>query len=194
MNAISEPTRLCPSCGVCLHPEAVLCVKCGYHLEKGVHLAQVSGWAVPPPVDRSNPYAPPAGVSSAGPSSISEDLLANLWIHGRIPRWKWWAINVMMFVLRMGMAGMHEAEVVPTAVVFVVAAGALWITLMAQIRRWHDLGQSGFWCLINFVPCVGPIYAFVMLGFFAGTDGPNEYGDDPLKLVQPEDDKARWGA
>jgi len=41
-----------------------------------------------------------------------------------------------------------------------------WPVLATQIRRWHDRGKSGFWCLINLAPFIGPLWAFIELGFF----------------------------
>jgi uncharacterized membrane protein YhaH (DUF805 family) len=48
--------------------------------------------------------------------------------------------------------------------------------MAAQIRRWHDMGHSGFWTLLNFIPCVGSLFCLTYLGFFKGTQGVNRYG------------------
>lgn len=50
------------------------------------------------------------------------------------------------------------------------------LNLSITVRRWHDLNKSGWWILVGFVPFIGALYSFVMLGFVAGTDGPNSYG------------------
>lgn len=57
----------------------------------------------------------------------------------------------------------------------------IWLALFPfsvsiSVRRWHDLDKSGWWMFISLVPFVGALYAFVMTGFVAGTDGPNSYG------------------
>ena len=52
--------------------------------------------------------------------------------------------------------------------------------LNAFIARLHDINKSGWYVLLLFIPCVHLailIYAF----FFAGTKGPNRFGDEPLK-------------
>ena len=53
------------------------------------------------------------------------------------------------------------------------------IGLSVTVRRWHDLNKSGWWVLINLIPVLGSIYAFVMQGFVAGDQGPNQYGPAP---------------
>lgn len=57
-----------------------------------------------------------------------------------------------------------------------------WISfLMATICRLHDLGRSGWWCVILFVPYVNLVFAIYLI-LFKGSDGPNKYGDDPLAM------------
>ena len=55
----------------------------------------------------------------------------------------------------------------------------LWISLANYVKRWHDVGKSGWWVLICLIPCIGPLWQFVELGFSRGTYGPNHYGPDP---------------
>ncbi len=43
--------------------------------------------------------------------------------------------------------------------------------IAVAIRRMHDVGKSGWYCLI-------PIYSLI-LAFTEGDKGPNEYGPDP---------------
>ncbi|MGR3363884.1 MAG: DUF805 domain-containing protein [Maritimibacter harenae] len=57
------------------------------------------------------------------------------------------------------------------------------ITIIPSIavtaRRLHDIGRSGWWQLLFLIPLIG----FIVIVYWAaqkGTDGPNEYGPDPL--------------
>jgi len=52
-----------------------------------------------------------------------------------------------------------------------------YITLM--IRRLHDLDKGGMWALLNFIPVVNIIF-FIYLLCVKGTDGYNQFGEDPL--------------
>lgn len=56
--------------------------------------------------------------------------------------------------------------------------GVLIPTLAVQVRRLHDIGKSGWWLLIIFIPLVG---AIVLLVFFVkdSSPGDNEYGPNP---------------
>jgi uncharacterized membrane protein YhaH (DUF805 family) len=51
-------------------------------------------------------------------------------------------------------------------------------TIAVSTRRLHDIGRSGWWQLLCFLPFVGGL---VLLVFYvlAGTPGDNEYGADP---------------
>ena len=56
----------------------------------------------------------------------------------------------------------------------------LWIALATQVKRWQDIGWSGWLVLLGLVPYIGLPISIVCLGFIKGTAGPNKYGDDPL--------------
>lgn len=43
-------------------------------------------------------------------------------------------------------------------------------------RRWHDLGQSGWWALVLFIPMVN-FFVELYLIFAKGVAGKNEFGD-----------------
>ncbi|EKU71120.1 DUF805 domain-containing protein [Selenomonas sp. F0473] len=53
---------------------------------------------------------------------------------------------------------------------------------MLMIRRLHDTNQSGFFCLLNFVPFVNIGLGLYLL-FKKGTEGDNDYGSDPLDMT-----------
>ena len=56
-------------------------------------------------------------------------------------------------------------------------------TISIATRRLHDINKSGWWQLIVLVPIVG---VFVMLFFLVskGTEGENDYGEDPLEGIE----------
>jgi uncharacterized membrane protein YhaH (DUF805 family) len=56
----------------------------------------------------------------------------------------------------------------------------LYPTLAVYAKRWHDRGKSGWWTLILLIPIIGPLWALIECGFLRGTEGPNQYGADPL--------------
>lgn len=50
--------------------------------------------------------------------------------------------------------------------------------LAVAVRRLHDVGKSGFYVFINFIPIVGGIW-FIVLMCTDGTPGENQYGPNP---------------
>ena len=56
---------------------------------------------------------------------------------------------------------------------------ALIPSISVFVRRMHDIGRSGWWYWIAFVPIVGTIVLLVFL--LTGSDrGDNQYGPEPL--------------
>jgi uncharacterized membrane protein YhaH (DUF805 family) len=60
----------------------------------------------------------------------------------------------------------------------VVSLALLVPSIAVQVRRFHDLGYSGWFWLINLVPYVGPIVVLVFM-CLDGNRGDNLYGPDP---------------
>ena len=42
------------------------------------------------------------------------------------------------------------------------------------IKRFHDLGKTGWWVLIGFVPIIGGLWYLIEAGFLPGAKGPTE--------------------
>ena len=51
--------------------------------------------------------------------------------------------------------------------------------LAVTVRRLHDIDKSGWWILFGLIPLIGGI--MLLIWFVSrGTEGPNQYGEDPL--------------
>ena len=74
-------------------------------------------------------------------------------------------------------ASMAMKAMIPLWIVILVF---LYPSLAIYTKRLHDRGKSGWWTLICLVPVIGGIWLLVELGFLRGTEGPNQYGSDPL--------------
>lgn len=70
---------------------------------------------------------------------------------------------------------MHLLALLPLLLMVVFSVG----TFMLIIRRWHDLGKSGWLSLLMLIPLLN-FLVLIFLWVKKGTDGPNAYGDDPL--------------
>ena len=81
------------------------------------------------------------------------------------------------------------------AVVFAVVDGIigtypllylLWVLAVifpqfaVSIRRLHDIDKSGWWILFGLVPLIGGIMLLIW-AVSRGTEGPNQFGEDPLQ-------------
>lgn len=50
--------------------------------------------------------------------------------------------------------------------------------LAVTVRRLHDLGQSGLWCLILLIPFIGALALFIAMAI-DGQTGDNQFGPNP---------------
>jgi len=66
--------------------------------------------------------------------------------------------------------------------VLVVAMVVLGVGI--NIRRWHDLDQSGWFTLLHLIPGASLVIVFIML-IVPGTSGPNKYGQPFSGADQP---------
>lgn len=98
---------------------------------------------------------------------------------GRLNRAKYWKYFFYCFLCNIIIAIILSVVGVPTkaasAINFLI--GILFLPF--SVRRLHDLNKSGWWMLICLVPIVN-IFFGIYFGFFKGTEGPNNYGEDPL--------------
>lgn len=65
--------------------------------------------------------------------------------------------------------------IIPIIYIVIIILGSIGLT----IRRLHDINRSGMWILISFVPIIGELI-LLYWSIIKGTDGPNQYGPDPL--------------
>lgn len=54
----------------------------------------------------------------------------------------------------------------------------LWSSAALTVKRWHDVGMSGWFALLTLPPFAN-FMMFVLLCLLPGTIGPNPYGRDP---------------
>nr|WP_294936609.1 DUF805 domain-containing protein [uncultured Flavobacterium sp.] len=114
---------------------------------------------------------------------------------GRARRSEYWYFvlsNIIIFILLLFPAVLME-EVSPTAAV------AFWVLMVIYgvlilipgfaliVRRLHDIGKSGWYWFVRFIPIVGPIWLLVLL-CTEGNRGRNQYGHDP-KYTEDEIDE-----
>ncbi len=57
----------------------------------------------------------------------------------------------------------------------------IWSRFAINVKRWHDRDKSAWWLLIELIPLIGSIWAFIELGCLKGIYGKNRFGPDPLE-------------
>ena len=103
---------------------------------------------------------------------------------GRISRKTYWIFNGFVFVAGMALGlitdPVNSIEDISNAHIFFML-WMLWPNMAIQAKRWHDHDKSALWLLINFIPYIGPLWAFFENGLRPGTRGPNRFGEDPME-------------
>lgn len=99
----------------------------------------------------------------------------------------WWFVLANMIVsavisLLAVMGGDSFVAVIFSALSGLYSLAILIPTLALSVRRLHDINKSGWWYLINLVPCIGVI-VFLVFCCIAGTPGDNQYGPDPYQVT-----------
>ena len=121
----------------------------------------------------------------------------SLSLKGRMPRSIYWLITFLSIGIMLGMLSQIEEVVTSdlslTEAIFHSIAVLLffllniWVILSINVQRWHDLNKSDWYTLIQLIPIVGPLIAFVKLGFKPGTQG---FGENPLKPINDNNEIA----
>ena len=91
-------------------------------------------------------------------------------------------IWIATFVLDTGAAWLFgDGSDLHMAAGVVILLAAAWPVIVLQIKRFHDLGLSGWMTVLLLVPVINLI-PLGMCIFMRGTAGDNRYGPDPLAV------------
>ncbi|VXB35685.1 conserved hypothetical protein; putative inner membrane protein [Flavobacterium sp. 9AF] len=105
---------------------------------------------------------------------------------GRARRSEYWYFvlgNIILAILAYlidNLFGLNFDEDAGGPLYLIVLLGTIIPTIAVMIRRLHDVGKSGVFFLVWFIPIVGPIWLLVLL-LTEGNTGRNQYGNDPKK-------------
>ena len=150
----------CSKCGAQMDDQAKFCPDCGAPQQGGAHYGEV---------------VTHQGHVAGGSVSFTQAFVLLFTrfkdFGGRSRRSEYWwanlAITIVSTVLSLIVA---ELSWVWTVIVFVPS-------LSLNIRRLHDIGKSGWWYLINFVPIVGQIIYLIFM--CKDSTGDNQWGYNP---------------
>ena len=101
---------------------------------------------------------------------------------GRMCRAKYWIINLCVGLLVLPIYLIKENDVSIGVLIgmFLLAILLLWINIATNIKRYHDLGKSGWFVLLQLIPIVGYVF-IIYAAFFKGQEHDNKYGPNPYK-------------
>lgn len=106
---------------------------------------------------------------------------------GRARRSEYWYFTLMnilliiMLEILMGVFIAMNLAVISYLFIFLLIIAALGLivpSLAVTVRRLHDIGKSGWFYCVSFIPLAGPIWLLVML-CTDSQPGSNEYGLNP---------------
>ncbi|WDI30621.1 DUF805 domain-containing protein [Hyphococcus flavus] len=101
--------------------------------------------------------------------------------NGRSSRAEFWWWALAYFVAYVGIYFVGGVVGVGEMLAGLLALGLLVPNIAVSVRRFHDIGKSGWWCLIFIIPLVGLI---AMIFFFTKpSEGPNQFGEGPMAPV-----------
>jgi uncharacterized membrane protein YhaH (DUF805 family) len=138
----------------------------------GVAYAKAGGAAASASATAPQGYAPARSAAPSGPiEAVIAALKGYVDFAGRATRTEYWWYLLFWFIV-VGATG-----AIKETLGSVVVLALLLPSLTVGIRRLHDIGKSGWWVLIGFVPLIGPL----ILLYFAvqPSEGDNDYGPAP---------------
>jgi len=100
---------------------------------------------------------------------------------GRYSRKKFWKNTIVMGIISSvaSMFAERTDSLLVALLALAIAIVVLIIIICTAVKRSHDLGKSGIFAILYFIPIVN-IYPFILFGFIKGTNGTNDYGQNPL--------------
>lgn len=135
-----------------------------------------------PMVPKKEPHggetsAPPLHPEINAPRNFSDIAFSYT---GRIPRSTFWqALGLLLachIVVGLMVHALHQVGLVLLILWLPLLA---WVSLAVQVKRWHDLGVTGWAVLVNLVPIVNVLVILIALGMMRGAPDANEYGASP---------------
>ena len=102
--------------------------------------------------------------------------------HGRARRKEYWYFYLINFLITIVLLFLDRFILRQTeGIGFLLAIytlGVLLPSIAVAIRRLHDIGKSGWWYLINFIPLIGGLI-FLYFTVLDSEPGQNKFGRNP---------------
>jgi len=99
---------------------------------------------------------------------------------GRARRKEYWMFTLFNVIFLYGL--LLTGAALDSTVLMILGGiylfGVLIPSLAVGVRRMHDIGKSGWYILVNFIPLIGGIWFFI-LNITDSEAGPNKWGENP---------------
>jgi FAD/FMN-containing dehydrogenase/uncharacterized membrane protein YhaH (DUF805 family)/SAM-dependent methyltransferase len=100
--------------------------------------------------------------------------------HGRVARGDfWYAILLVLSVFAVFFIALESAF--GRASTWLLYVPLFWSLFAVSIKRYHDIGRSGWWLLLLLIPLIGAAWVVWSLGFRKGIQVENRYGPVPSR-------------
>lgn len=127
----------------------------------------------------TNPYQTPEGQLITDDQAVGEIKFFSP--AARVNRLRYWAHSMLFTFATLGLYGLAGAVAsfmsiyVGIALGIIIFIATVVFSYILMIQRLHDLNKTGWMCLLMLVPFAN-IYLLVILIFFKGTEGRNNFG------------------
>ncbi|MFS0558240.1 DUF805 domain-containing protein [Brevibacillus sp. 179-C9.3 HS] len=96
---------------------------------------------------------------------------------GRARRTEYWMFTLFSVIISLVLSFIESMIGIPLLLTGIYSLAILLPTLSVIVRRLHDIGKSGWWFLISFIPLIGSIWLLVLM--CQESHGDNQYGANP---------------
>jgi len=105
---------------------------------------------------------------------------------GRAPRAEYWWFFLLAAILMIVAQGLDAALFGKQSLFTLVLFLAIFLPYLGVgVRRFHDIGMSGWWVLLGVIPILG-LLALIFFYVRPGTPGENRFGPNPLGDGTPQ--------
>ena len=98
--------------------------------------------------------------------------------NGRARRKEYWMFVLANMIVSFVVGFIVGLVGAPEFIAYIYSLAVLVPGIAVCVRRLHDIGKSGVWYFINFIPCIGSIWLLVLM-CQDSMPGDNEYGANP---------------
>lgn len=111
--------------------------------------------------------------------TVVRDNYANF--SGRARRSEYWYFMLFHYLITIALCLLYFALDFTGIIIVGIYALAVFVpSLAVAVRRLHDINKSGWFYFVSLIPLIGGIWLLILL-CTEGTQGPNQYGDDPKR-------------